>query len=610
MSRFDKKLRAARRAPAQAPGFTLIEVLICMALFAVGFAAIAVILPAGTMMQRKIEDSAEVTVSGRNALEIMKAKGIHQLTYAWTGEMNNLDLVDVSTIKMERVPPTGSPYFAWDMETAAFSCVGGNVNGFGSINIASGQAAREYFNVDGDTVIWQQNDDLSGFNGYGTGYENPLHLSDHDGGFGANQAMNAPNRMNSIGDHTNLRLGRIHVYKNRMWPGAPGYYSRLDFSYPSSILSVTGRTCASYVLISNYSKQYDAQAVDCQDPVRAANEWSASCVTLRKNQGDEWPELGNYNAVSNAGDAGDLYQNDAYSMRSIGAPGSAFGTTWYRYAVGFDYGNTYHVNMAAIGLPATGGDPAHPTPAYRAGNLGMWSENANYPAECVGRSYPWGSGLGHPLPPCLVAQPMRDQGLAATAGYDGHILPVPMHVPALVYDYQNDLILIRYGQVFAQNPASPRSTRLTNFWSKYPVNSPIANPNNWVDRKLKVGDSFLASPGNYAMTVTQVLDVKAEAARVNAALGETLDWSDGTYEVIRVSPPLRSTNYTPNKTSILFNSHRANWLSRNTEVTDSSLYQLIIGVPPLAGGSNPWRSTLQTDPNHGIIFRSLDNMTD
>ncbi len=118
--------------------FTLVEVLICMALFAVGFASIAIILPSGVMMQKSVEGDINGGICGRNALEVMKGKGMHALTYQIITAPSALTSIN------RRGGATG------DMERQRVA------QRHHTMFTSSSPALAEYWNTNGDTRIYKE----------------------------------------------------------------------------------------------------------------------------------------------------------------------------------------------------------------------------------------------------------------------------------------------------------------------------------------------------------------------------------------------------------------------------------------------------------------------
>jgi hypothetical protein len=207
--------------------------------------------------------------------------------------------------------------------------------------------------------------------------------------------------------------------------------------------------------------------------------------------------------------------------------------------------------------------------------------------------------------PALVATPVGmpiRENVASRYGYYPAGAPGPYRYPipsvialvAIVYDRDNDLLLLRYPQCFAKSPVAG-NTRVNNYRTAC---------GNWVDRKLKVGDKFLAARGAYPFTVKELLDPAAAAATAPGT--GAVDWSDGTYQIVRVSPSLRTTFYTANKPVGEFDPSVWN---------DPSPGRVLVASPPVSGGPSPWVSTQQltdggTSAQDGVVFRQWDNLTD
>ena len=68
-------------APARRSGFNLLEVLVAMAIFAIGFAMIAGIVPAGHLLNRRTEDDVLAIIASKNVVAVVEAKKI--FTPAW-----------------------------------------------------------------------------------------------------------------------------------------------------------------------------------------------------------------------------------------------------------------------------------------------------------------------------------------------------------------------------------------------------------------------------------------------------------------------------------------------------------------------------------------------
>lgn len=603
-------------------GFTLVEVLFTMAIFAVGFAAIAIMLPAGFILQREVQSDTDGFIVSNNAAEIVKAKGCHSATQLFLRGGRCMDVEDINGVGVKLRPVYGSAYATnqrvftpnwiyspytdvwtsghplyggsypwpsrssnWDMEGCVFNWklrTGAKPQGAPISTQVRPQgllALVPYLDTNKNTYLWGRND----------GQSNPHSVFEDE--------MQAEFNVLDQDDGTSWSNGRIHYFKNRPVPGfSHGYFSPLDFSYPSSVLDVSARTYIARVLLWNQSTNYEAGALGkadwgCQDS--ALPDWRLMVCALRMNTGDEWPELGDGNVAN----TGYLFYNDTVAMRSVGKPPASFGSTWNTYGmVDVSGRNPKHITTRwPYPAPATGGDPGNPRSAYQVGALAGAKQSASGSStDPVGRGWFFsGTTPNFPkyksMPVSLAGVTVRDPAFTG-ANYQGYSVPSLVRCYAVVYDYANDLLLLRYPRVYGT--ASSGDARTADFFSKYPAAATT-------DRRLKVSDSFLSSPGGIPMQVREVLDPVAAGL---AAPGAP-DWSDGTYQVIRVTPSLNTTPYTPNKPCILTS-------TMNTEKNDPPLYQVLMAPAPIAGGRSPWYSITVLPQANAQVFRLNNQMAD
>lgn len=66
-----------------AAGFTLIEIIACMIIFAVSFLAVAMMLPVGALLQKELLGRTDAAIVGKNSLEVIKAKGVYSGANEW-----------------------------------------------------------------------------------------------------------------------------------------------------------------------------------------------------------------------------------------------------------------------------------------------------------------------------------------------------------------------------------------------------------------------------------------------------------------------------------------------------------------------------------------------
>ncbi len=345
-------------------------------------------------------------------------------------------------------------------------------------------------------------------------------------------------------------------------------------------------------------------------------------VTTRANSGDEWPEQAeqNYTAplettdwnpgLGGGGAAIALHSSTPVYFRSkggdsqlAGLPDSAAYNRWpfWGTGVGQGFGISSPSQYDAT-VTAYGGNPTNVNPMLRGwcvgnqGDLGgintSWINYYNNPGWNFFTTY-----ITPPIADTSATVPGR-----TTYKY---LYPVPSLLPiyAIVYDRDKDLLLVRYPQVFASNPVAG-NPRLQNFWKD--MNTDHANtgkPTSYVDRRLKVGDSFMAAAWPTPFKVKELLDPATEYANLPAGVNKDAadQWNDGTYQIIRVTPSLSTTTYTANKPTLGRGPN--SW-------TDPAPRMILVAPAPLAGGPSPWVSTVQLKNCNGTVFHDWDNLTD
>lgn len=604
-------------------GFTLIEILFSLAIFVLGFSAVMMVIPAGQIFQKQAQSGIAGGIYARNGVEILKAQGLHDLATQLMMTGRAMDPQPVS-IMATRIAPrfvaamraggqaySPSDYSSrrtnWDMEGCVY-CWQTTINRAMDLNgdqwfpkqISGIYDLRPYMRFNpNNSALWKR---VKGVDPqpkavYDQGYQDNLAVAYH----------NVPENT------TNLAQGKIHFLKNRPVPGVtPGCLSPLDFSFPSSAWDLSSRTVMVHPLFWNATRAYETSPDASIQEVKAP-DWRVGCAALGVSSDAQWPELGD----GNTGTAGYLLANDADFMRSV-ATNPVFGTAWRIYRIHEDPGQPewYETYGFSIGYPATGGDPANTNLSLRAGGLGGAAQRSLQDADEPtgrGRLVPMSAanqGWAGPFmtnrtynyfPRSHVGAPIRDPSV--TSAYQGYVIPPLVRAYALVYDYDQDKILLRYPKAYAATRNGDRAdtfagVRLNEFWSAYPQADP--RQGNWKDRKLQVGDWFLGSPGGTLFQVKSVFPIAEEQAYARSVIGEaSLDWSDGTYQVVSVTPKLSDTKYTPNKPSILA-------MKANTEKDDPPLYQALVAPPPITGGNSPWQGYSEL-PANGTVFRNADD---
>lgn len=541
--------KAKTRSPARKQrAFTLVEVLICMALFAVGFASIAIILPSGTMMQRSVEGDINGAICGRNALEVMKGKGMHALTYQIITAPSTLTSIN-------RRGGATHP----DMERQRVA------KAHHTMFTSSSPALAEYWNTNGDALIYKE-----------------ANASPNDK-WVAKLPFFQWTYLADTADHTNWGLGRIHVLKNRPIPGSTlGWYTPLDFSTPSSVLDISARTYVSSVLYSNNSR---TPALDQRIADPNSNSWHLTAITLRVGQGITWPEQVESDPAST--NKYDYNETQAKSNTPL----------WLLSNSGVDMRSS---------LAGGGGLPTYKFPELRGycGETHMWRIidlfTPPYADLATAKRNMWGNFLWNHTSHCFHT----DACTPDTGG--AYNLPAPLAALALVYDKKRDLVLIRYPQAFARTPVAD-NTRINTYRTQNNI-----TPATWVDRKLKKGDTLMSAEFGYVFTVKNLLDVAAEAEGHNT-VAHPIDWSDGTYQLVQVTPSLNTTVFTDN---VAYQPVKGQNNARSNSTWKNPYLSMVLVAPPaIQGGPSPWVATAQLDCGHSQnanakVFRNWDNLAE
>lgn len=297
--------RRPHRIPA--PGFTLIEVLIAMVIFAIGFAMVAGVVPAGHLLNRQAEDDVLAAVAGRNAMALIEAKKIYAPAFEH-GYMTGT-ITDGAYNAGEAVPSPDAASDPANIRAAARCGIARALEGsFADFELAAlpcpGWAAsspgfRFFADTNNDGAIWS-----------GTPPLPPA-------------------------DATNLEMGRIHAYHRRAGLGA--LLPLLDLSYPGFSTS-----------LADHPFLCTPVGVDlAADPL--ARRFTVLVAVLRHRAGDLWPERGTDPTLGGCltGRAGDtaprlVASSEGSGLKSVennGHPneGAATGAgAWNTYAVGGD----------------------------------------------------------------------------------------------------------------------------------------------------------------------------------------------------------------------------------------------------------------------------------
>lgn len=576
--------------PGRVGGFTFIEVVFCMAIFAVGFLAVAMMLPAGAVIQKELEARADATIIGNNSLQVLKAQGVQALTWGWIERLGGNATYQANTYwNWGALPGCTTSLTAL---AAAFPTAGTSTYAMTDMEQAS-DARRHYVKTTAGTLVYTPTVQLGAAVGWAPKFNNYWDTNGVSGdlygwtwwwNFSSNggnwySAM-GPWYLGDEGDHTAWGMGIIHCYKNRPIPGVTaGVFAQGDFSYPSTVFDLSRRKYFSHIQVANRNTSQGPGQPSNHDP--AFDDFRIMAMTVARPDDlsiatwnpavKGWPEQVEW----------DLALSDQIQDPTVGNPTRHRGTPDAATIVG------PHFRMSNTGVDfrsQTGGSPANGNPGERGwvgrfnsrmkywSNLGMTNRMWDYPA--AGCNYFYG-------------YPVRDSTQTVYDWRGAYITPVPQDVLAIVYDKSKDLLLLRYPQAFAKTPDTSQGANPRLDSSVFPTGA------DWVDRRLKVGDPLITLTGGYTFRVKTVLDevaagITLPASRgLNAAGSAGMDWSDGTYQLIQVTPSLSTIQMNDN---VYDNS--TDWPS-GPDGGGGYLYRVIIGTPPITGGPNALQSVVE-----------------
>lgn len=564
--------------PGHRPGFTLIEVLFALAVFVIGFAALATLLPSGALMQREAQATVESRICMLNSGEVLKARGICPLYEEAAAGASRaglasgdapMPLANFKALAPGHALPTllGTMDFnTWSINAAerggavfalGASCTGMRSPLHGSVQanrylsleefatkyaISGGNAAQQesgflgghlshypsggthtlhpYLNTDNDRCLYW--DAFSAYfanlnrtvpvAGSVLGYEDLGNPASGDNYWGGNPVL-----LTDGGDLSHWGMGRIHALMNRPLHGfTNGGVSELDLSYPSDLFDLGGRRF--------YTKAYFADPARNED----ARLWKFQLVCLSRFSDERWPEKNANMPTWNSASVG-LLTSDPSLLRN-------------------KHPDAFRNNHRALFYFSAFGGPL-PTAA-------KWGGNAE-----------WGA---RPLSPFRVEP-------------DG--LPCLFRVPAVIYskypsgNVGGDLVLVNY-------PPALCDPSVADFYAGAPVNSGDTQPDGsfrlsdypglagGVDRRLKLGDSFLTTEGGVRLTVKRVVPISAGMPNIGGLI------NDPRYQLIEVTPSLSSTP-----------------LSDDPAANDWTLGSINYAPPSFNANASPWRASVTIESN-------------
>jgi len=287
-------------------GFNLIEVLVAMAIFAIGFAMIAGIVPAGHLLNRRTEDDVLAIIAAKNVVAVIEAKKI--FTPAWEHTYTH-DQINEGAYPAGTFSAPGTPQ---DLQASARGGEAKSLEGSlfdirngANVNIAAGPI--DWRPNDGDNIPdWEDRlatnhawavgsripfpgdspvDGPSGVQCRGWLYLPQSFRDAYDTNGDGNPGNGAGEQFN-LNDCTSMPLGSIHAFHNRI--GYSDIFPSEDVTYPTYITTLGNRDYLSSIMVADLN-------------ANASNRrWVAAVAVLRRHSGDTWPER----ALPRTGDSG------------------------------------------------------------------------------------------------------------------------------------------------------------------------------------------------------------------------------------------------------------------------------------------------------------------
>lgn len=324
--------------------FNLMEVLVAMAIFAIGFAMIAGVVPAGHLLNRRTEDDVLAIIASKNVVAVIEAKKI--FTPAWEHTYTH-DQINEGAYPAGTYSAPGTPQ---DLQASARGGEAKSLEGSlfdirdsANVNVVAGPS--DFRPNDGDNIPdWE--DRLitnaawpagSKFPGSPSGIQcrGWLYLSQsfrdlYDTNGDGNPGNGAGEQLN-LDDCTDMKSGRIHAFHNRV--GYSDIFPSEDVTYPTYITTLANRDYLSSIVVADLNANPNVR------------RWTAAVAVLRRHAGDTWPERGTNPALGGCSDGrpGTNWprlvtpQNGLKSIEGNNHPNNGWPNQW-------GYWNTYCVS--------------------------------------------------------------------------------------------------------------------------------------------------------------------------------------------------------------------------------------------------------------------------
>ncbi len=481
---------------SQSRAFTLIEILLALAIFAIGFAMVASVPSGATLLEKRYEQIVEGELASNNVIEMLAGRPAfwpeHECLYADGQIMNGGYSSATGTSTLD--------YLAFDAKNNYAAQANANVAASGqlkpltSLNFTLNNGAESKSldaDTQGDFEDYQCNADMWPDGSWGsvvnqTEYESTVYWRTFDtnnsGTGGLYQTTGTPGAyyFTDGGDRTDFARGRIHLCHNRLTPAN---------QYPLDVRS--------YPLDAPLGRRRVFVSLAYADKNTSVNgrQWQLYAVAHAKAPDDQWTEAawamdyytlnvgltGKTAAPPNI--SGNLTQGDVSTLARYAGTSPVAGVAWPMLANCAGLFDADASDFTMAGLPANN--------AFNHSYLDtLWSDGTN-----TNRL----TGMGK----------LGGGAVAPLCGTSAEVVlyPTLMQLPAIIYDWENNLIQVAYPKEYV--PVGGNS-----------------------DRRLKVGDHFLSVEAGMQFIVKSV---RNESRAQYAAADQSF------FQVVEVSPGLNTT---------------------------------------------------------------------
>jgi len=514
------------RAQAQPRAFTLVEVLLALAVFAIGFAMVAVVPSGATLLEKRYEQIVEGELASNNVIELLASRRafwpMHECLYAngqllSGGYSPNQGTKSLNYLAFDPGTGTNDGYAATADASGSgqlkplVSLCSTLINGPETRSLdADAQGDFEDFQCNGDRTgvapfdpdgLWgsvvsqTENESAVYWRVFDTN-NNHLNLASGVGLYGTTGYVGCDFFFDgNLNDRTHFAKGRIHLCHNRLTPA--NLYPLELRSYPMAAPLTQRRV---FVSLAYVDKNTNANG----------RQWQLYSVAHAKASDDQWTEASwamDYNTlkVISTGQVcdlpnssiGTLTQGDVSVLKRnvpSGYTPPSGQPNWPMLANDYGLFDTDATDFTSAAFSAAAVPAAVNNSAFNHSFL-----------DWVGH-YNGGWGTNHLVNSGSVTP------LCGTAA-EVVLYPTLMQLPAIIYDWDNSLIQVAYPKEYVPVP--------------YTAGGPVQS-----DRRLKIGDKFMSVEAGVQFTVQSV---KNESRPQYAAADQPF------FQIVTVSPPLNTT---------------------------------------------------------------------